>query len=280
MPERPPIYRPVAEHLPAVYQEEPASWEQLTGYLSALDTLLRAYVAQLEDVTTWLSPNARDVQPPGLPPGAPAADRHRAVFAELASWFAWEFPQSWRVGRDVESQLDRERAFLLRAARLWRRRGTPQGFVDWFCFAFGIEAPVGTEDDDRPLLIEHFKHRPTGDPSGRDEDEDDDADQYALRVTLLVPRTAAFDDYRRRREAVEFVERWLPAHIHGSVCWVLPGEDWRPTSSAEMRELLEELAGYTPEEDGIHVRGEGVDPIPPNRLGQGRLPGTGVRAED
>ena len=272
MPDRTPLYRQVAEHLPGVYQEDADSWAQLAGYLAPVDALLRAYVAQLEDVTTWLSPDARSMQPPGLPAGAPAADRHRAVFDELASWFAFEFPASW--SEDPARDLDRRRAFLLRAARLWRRRGTPQGFVDWFCFAFEVDPA------NRPLLLEHFKYRPAGDTSGRDEDEDPDDDRYGLRATLLVPRTDQFDDYRRRREVVEFVERWAPAHVLFAVCWVLPDQDWRPATPAAMATLLDELAGYTPEEDGIHLKNGNVEPIPPNRLGQGRLPGTGVRPED
>ena len=72
MPDRTPLYRQVAEHLPGVYQEDADSWAQIAGYLAPVDALLRAYVAQLEDVTTWLSPDARSMQPPGLPAGAPA----------------------------------------------------------------------------------------------------------------------------------------------------------------------------------------------------------------
>lgn len=282
MPDHGALYRPVAEHLPAVYQEDEASWNQVTGFLGLVDELYRAYVAQLEDVTTWLSPAAANVQPPGLsshaqPPaaGGPAAGAlaEQELLDELASWFSFTFPLSWSGG-DLEAPQDRlrrkERAFVLRAARIFRRRGTPQGFVDWFCFAFDVP------ETDRPVLIEHFKYRPSGDPSGLTAA---DPDPYGLRVTLLVPRTAAFDDYRRRREAADFVRHWLPAHLLTTVCWVDPAEDWRPLDAAGMRSILTRLAGYTPEDDGIHFSGPGIDPIPPNRLGQGRLPGTGVRED-
>lgn len=282
MPDHGTLYRPVAEHLPAVYQEDEASWEQLTGYVGLFDELYRAYVAQLEDVTTWLSPAAANVQPPGLsshaqPPeaggAAAGALAEQALLEELASWFSFAFPLSWSPG-ELEAPQDqlrrKERAFVLRAARIFRRRGTPQGFVDWFCFAFDIA------ETDRPVLIEHFKYRPPGDTSGLTAAE---PDAFGLRVTLLVPRTDAFDDYRRRREVADFVRNWLPAHLLTTVCWVDPEEDWRPLNAAGMRSILTRLAGYTPEDDGIHFSGPAVDPTPPNRLGQGRLPGTGVRED-
>jgi hypothetical protein len=273
-----PLYRPIAEHLPAVYQEDIQSWDELTGYLALVDALYRAYVAELEDVTSWLSPAAANVQPPGLRAAGGGGERELALLDELASWFGFAFPGSWRPAED-EASLDalraKERAFVLRAARLFRRRGTPQGFVDWFCFAFDIVEP-----DERPVLLEHFKYRPGGDTHGSAPPDPLDPDPFALRVTLLVPRTDAFDDYRRRREAAEFVRQWLPAHLLGVLCWVDPEVDWQPTNAAQMRNVLDRLAGYTPEEDGLHLRGEAVDPIPPNRLGQGRLPGTGVRPEE
>ncbi len=273
-----PLYRPIAEHLPAVYQEDIQSWDELTGYLSLVDALYRAYVAQLEDVTTWLSPAAASVQPPGLDAAGAGAGRELALLEELASWFGFALPGSW-LAADDEASLDalraKGRAFALRAARLFRRRGTPQGFVDWFSFAFDLDTPAV-----RPVLLEHFKYRSASDTYGTAPPDPDDPDPSALRVTLLVPRTAAFDDYRRRREAAEFVRDWLPAHLLGTLCWVDPEVDWQPTDAVQMRAVLEELAGYTPEEDGIHLRGETVDPIPPNRLGQGRLPGTGVRPEE
>ncbi|MGZ8716856.1 MAG: hypothetical protein ACXWYO_07065 [Gaiellaceae bacterium] len=282
MPDHGALYRPVAQHLPAVYQEDESSWEQLTGYLELLDRLYRAYIAQLEDVTTWLSPAAANVQPPGLSaqtqppvPGGPAAGaaREQALLEELAAWFSFTFPLSWSGG-DLEAPQDelrrKERAFVARAARIFRRRGTPQGFVDWFCLAFDVP------EAHRPVLIEHFKYRPSGDSSGLTAA---DPDPYGLRVTLLVPRSAAFDDYRRRREVVEFVRNWLPAHLLTAVCWVDPEAEWRPVDAAGMRSILTRLAGYTPEDDGIHFSGPDIDPIPPNRLGQGRLPGTGVRED-
>lgn len=272
MADRAPLYRPVASHLPPVYQEDVTSWEQLTGFLEPLDALLRAYVAQLEDLTTWLSPGAAAVQPPGLAPSGAAAERQLALLAELASWFGFAFPESWRVPGDPLAEIERRTDFVRRAARLWRRRATPQGFVDWLSFAFGLDDPAG-----RPILIEHFKYRPSGDTSGTTAADDD---PYALRLTLLVPRTAAFADYRRRREVVEFVERWAPAHLLTAVCWVRPDAGWDPTDLAEMRSVIESLVGFTPEEDGIHLDADDVDPTPPNRLGTGLLPGPGVAPGD
>jgi hypothetical protein len=266
-----PEYRPIAEHLPAIYQEDPASWEQVQGFLGLVDALYRAYLASLDDLTTWLSPEARTVQPPGVAPQDDPVGAYRAVFAELADWFAYAFPPSWASG-DADADLDRQREFLLRVARFWRRRGTPSGFYSWFCFYFGLSP---ASPDDLPILIEHFKYRPPSDTSGQQKPDPLVPDPYAHRVTLLVRRTTTFDDYRRRREVVQFVSREAPAHLLFRVCWVPPGYTLDLTKTAAVRTVLESLAGYVTYDDGIHLDEPPAVAKAGDRLGQGQLPGGG-----
>ena len=198
-------YRPIAEHLPGVYQGDAASFAQVRGYTQLVDALYRAYLAQLDDLTTWLSPDARDVWPPGLQPSAPMEAVYAAygdVFNEVARWFAFRFPESWNL-TDEEDELDRERHFLLRVPRFWRRRGTPRGFVAWFCFYFKLFTRP-----ERPQLLEHFKYRPADDTSGTTAG---DEDPYAHRVTLLVPRSGEFRTVSRRRISTFACAGWRRA---------------------------------------------------------------------
>lgn len=273
-----PLYRPAVDSLPAVYQEDAASFEQVSGYLALADELLRGYLAALEDLPAWLSPEARGVRPPGPTAGLPAglspqqeADRQLAavegVFAELAGWFAFKLPASWRKP-DPEATLDRHRDFLLRGARLWRERGTPRGFIAWFCFYFEL-----SEVDEVPILLEHFKYRDDH-ALGAEGDTRDDA--YAHRVSLLVP-LKAFDAYERRREAVQFVARYAPAHLLVRVCWTAEGFTPPPLDDeAKVRELLGTITSFVEADDGIHLGKCPLDEAGPrDRLGQGQLPGGG-----
>jgi hypothetical protein len=274
VPEHAPLYRPVAAHLPAIYQEDAESWAQVTGYLGLLDELFRAYAAQVEDVTTWLSPAGVRQPAPGRAPGTTAEVEE--LLDELADWFAFRFPASWDPApgapdAEVAAALARRRDFVLRAARFWRRRGTPQGLVAWLSFLFALDTVA-----DRPIVLEHFKYRPAGDTTGSAEGDDD---PYALRLSVLVPRTAAFDDYRRRRELVEAVERWAPAHLMTRVCWFDPDrltatDDTRidPADVARTRALLADIRDFIPEADGIHLHDPDVAPAAGDRLGHGRLP--------
>jgi hypothetical protein len=188
------------------------------------------------------------------------------VFDELARWFAFRFPESWNV-TDQEDQLDRKRHFLLRAARFWRRRGTPRGFVAWFCFYFRLFSRP-----QRPQLMEHFKYRPASHTSGSAPGDDD---AYAHRVTLLVPRSEEFREYVRRREAVEFVARNAPAHLVVRVCWVAPGYRVDLADPAAVRAVLERLSQFTPLEDGIHLVTPPSEGVVTDHLTTGRLPGGG-----
>lgn len=268
MPEAPAGYRPIAEHLPAIYQEDADSWQQVQGFLGLLDDLYRDYLGALDDLTTFLSPEARLVQPPGVAPQADPTRAYTGVFAELADWFAFAFPASWSAGLKADELLDRQREFLLRVSRFWRRRGTPSGFYSWFCFYF--------QPKERPFLIEHFKYRPPNDPSGTDPPDPSAPDEYAHRVTLLVPRTKDFDDYRRRREVVQFVAHDAPAHLLVRVCWVPPEFEIALTSTAKVRALLDTLAGYVAYDDGIHLDQSPGTATALERLGQGQLPGGGT----
>jgi hypothetical protein len=270
-----PEYRPIAEHLPAIYQEDAASWEQVRGFLGLVDALYRSYLGALEDLTTWLSPDARTVQPPGIAPQDDPVAEYMAVYAELADWFAYAFPPSWATG-DADADLDRRRAFLLRVARLWRRRGTPGGFYAWFGFYFfGLTVPA---HDDRPIMIEHFKYRAANDTSGATKPDPNAPipDPAAHQVTLLVPRTTAFDDYRRRREVVQFVAREAPAHLLFRVCWVPPGYALSLTNTAAVRKVLASLVSYVTYDDGIHLDEPPGTAKAVDRLGEGLLPGAGT----
>ena len=283
MPEHVALYRPSVEALPAVYQDDPVSYEQVTGFLSFVDDLLRAYLAALEDVTAWLGPEALGVRPPGLSSGLAAEpgveQEHpevvavREVFAELAGWFAFTTPRSWEQldpggAPDPEATLDRQREFLLRAARIWRERGTPRGFLAWLCFWFELE-----EDDEVPLLLEHFKYR---DDHTIGSEGDTREDPFAHRVSLLVP-LGAFGTYERRREVVQFVARHAPAHLVVRVCWVAQGfEGPALGDEAAVRELLRTISNFVEEDDGVHLGKCPLDQAGPrDRLGQGVLPGGG-----
>jgi hypothetical protein len=268
--ERAPRHRPVAEHLPAVYQGDADSWAQVRGYLGLVDALDRAALAEIEDLPLWLSPDARKLHPPGLRPGAGPDEvyaRYLALAGELADWFGFTYPESWSVPGDRERELDRKLEFCRRAARLWRRRGTPRGFYAWLCFWFELD-----DRDDRPALIEHYKIRVSA----------TDPDEGARTITLLVPRGDAFERYERRRELVRFVDRHAPAHLVVRVCWIHPQDLANrypaPTDSAavkrtKLRTLVETVGDYTPEEDGIHLELSPFPDRPLDRLGHGTLPG-------
>jgi hypothetical protein len=268
--ERPPAYTPIVEHLPAVYQDDAASFAQVSGYLGLLDELLRDAVLTLDDALLWLSPEFRALHPPGLPADAPVEDvyaRYRGVADELASWFGYRFPHSWERRDDPDSELNRKRAFLWRAARLWRRRGTPRGFYVWLAFSFDLWDP-----QERPVMIEHFRYRDTD--VGASAADDDD---FAHRVTLLVPLSDRFPDLRRRRELIAWVEREAPAHLFVRVCWLarddkrLTGFD--PSDAPAVRTLLRTVATYTPLEDGIHLETPPPEGRAQDSLGHGTLPG-------
>lgn len=197
-------YTRLALHLPAVYQDDVASFAQIDAYLGLVDELNHAYVERLEDLALTLGPDAALRWPTDVPldaGGDAVVAAYLGLYDEVATWGGFRFPASW--SEDEDGVLLR-RQLLARMARLWRRRGTPRGFLDWFCLAFGI-AP-----DRRPYLLEHFKV-----PGPQIEDPE-------LTGTLFVPSTAQFSDYRRRREAVEFVGWYAPAHVALRVCWTRP----------------------------------------------------------
>jgi hypothetical protein len=274
VPERVPRYRPIAEHLPAVYQTDADSWEQVRGYTGLVDDLGRAALAGLEDLPLWLSPDARELHPPGLPAGASADEvyaRYLALADELADWFGFEYPETWSVPSDRERELDRKLEFCRRAARFWRRRGTPRGFYAWLCYWFELVDRV-----DRPAMIEHYAIRANA----------SDPDEGARRVTLLVPRGTAFARYERRRELVRFVDRHAPAHLVFQICWIHPADlanlypaptDSAATKRTKLRALVDTVGDFTPEADGIHLELSPFPNRPLDRLGHGTLPGTAER---
>lgn len=271
-----PDYLPLALDLPAIYRDDQASFAQLDSYLALIDTLLRDDLADLFDIELWLSPDGLTMWPPGVSPDSPPAGVHRAYLAcqdELAAWTGFAFPVGWPQD-DVG--LRKRRTYLQRAARLWRRRGTPAGLVDWFSLAF--DSALGGE---KPRLIEHYK---VADPLAPETVED----EPWLRATLFVPDNGDFGALSLRRQAIAFVDRYAPAHVHVRVCWYRPDAfvfPAAPTSGStqtqvtawqtQIRKVLCELVNVTDHAHAIRVwecigKGEAKD-----RLGVGTLPGGG-----
>lgn len=258
---------PLAQELPAVYQADATSFAQLDGYLGLVDEVLRTCAEELAELGSWLSP-AGQVWPPGLPVDAGAPALHDALvelYDVLAGWSAFRFPGSWRT--DAEG-MARRREYVARAARVWRRRGTPRGFLDWFCLCFGVRDPQA-----RPVLLEHFKY---GEPAAGEPGL-----PPGLRATLLVPTTAPFREYATRVEAAAFVARYAPSHVLVRLCWReppvrLPDPPAAGADATEyrrsMRALLCSVRDEVPHSAALHL-GRCVDEGPPrDRLDVGRLP--------
>jgi len=195
-----------AATLPALYQDDAASFAQVDAFLGIADDLNEALVDTLGSLAWDIGPDAALRWPSHVPLGAGRDELMADLTARydlLTQWFALDAPGSWGLG---ETGVAARRRFVSRAARLWRRRGTPRGFVDWFCTYFGIEAST-----ERPFLLEHFKV-----PGGVL-----DAEPYT--ATLFVPNSSPFADYRRRLEAAQFARWYAPAHVVVRVCYVEMG---------------------------------------------------------
>ncbi|MFF0204623.1 hypothetical protein [Streptomyces sp. NPDC005017] len=273
-------YTTIATHLPGVFAADRESFEQIEGFLALVDDLNRAYLDRLAELPLWYSP-AGAAWPPGLPAdagGDALLTRISELYDELADWYGFVFPGTWR---DAQG-LTRKREFLEKAARLWRRRGTPRGFLDWFCLWFGLSEP-----SQRPLLVEHFKYATAGERAGTPHTDTDGRRRPLpwLRATLFVPVSAAFPDAAARTEASLVVERYAPAHVLTRLCWVPdgfvlerrqgPGAD-DPETEEEFRErvrgLLCGLVDLTEHKDGLRL-GSCIDEgAAADRLDVGRLP--------
>lgn len=268
-------YTRLAQYLPAVYSDDAASFAQIDAFLGLVDELNHAYLERLEDLALTLGPDAALRWPTDLPldaGGDALIEAYLAVYDEVATWAAMTFPPSWT--RDEDGVVQR-RELLARTARVWRRRGTPRGFLDWFCLCFQV-APA-----DRPYLLEHFKV-PGGWP------------EPGLTGTLFVPSSEQFSDFRRRHEAIEFVNRYAPAHVLLRVCWARPDfeladppDPMGPGASAteiaayledvddyreKLRTLICDTVSFIDHPNGIRIwecvdAGRDID-----RLGVGRLP--------
>jgi hypothetical protein len=215
-PARGPDHTRLATSLPAVYQEDERSFAQVDAFLGLADELSHAVIERLEDALTILGPDATLRWPADLPLDAGAdalVAHHLATYDEVARWASVTFPSSWP---GTERGLQQRRELLARCARLWRRRGTPRGFLSWFCLWFDLPAAG------RPYLLEHYKAPGaglTGEP---------------YTATLFVPTSVpvpstgdpstakGFLDWQRREEAAELVRRYAPAHVSMRVCFTDP----------------------------------------------------------
>ena len=277
-------YTRLAAQLPAVYQDDAASFAQVDAYLGLADELNHAIVERLEDMLLVLGPDAILRWPTDLPLDAGAdalLASYLATYEVVAAWASYTFPARW--SRD-EAGLARRREFLARSARLWRRRGTPRGFLSWFALYFGVA------DTDLPYLLEHYKA-----PGAGVTDE-------SYTATLFIPSATQFTEWGRRGEAAEFVNRYAPAHVSMRTCFVdpvafaaipvfknLPTLPANPTNAqvsayatavaarqADLNTLLCSVVSVVNHANGIHIyecidEGRTID-----RLDVGLLPTTGT----
>ncbi|MFG2825021.1 hypothetical protein ACGFX4_37025 [Kitasatospora sp. NPDC048365] len=277
---RSPDYTRLSAQLPAAYQEATASFAQVDAYLGLADELNRAIVERLEDLLPALGPDAPLRWPTDLPldaGGDALLSCYLAAYDEVAAWAGFTFPESWTKD---EAGLARRREFLARSARLWRRRGTPRGFLSWFALYFGLA------EAELPYLLEHHRAVGTG-PAIR---------PYTATLLVPVPR---FTDWAAREEATDFAHRYAPAHVRMRLCFVDPAIFAKPpftdppvlpaspteaqldayAAAVAAREqdfhtLVCSTVSVTDHGNGIHIHacideGRAVD-----RLGAGRLPTT------
>lgn len=104
----------MGEHLPALYQQDPFA-QRLTG---SLDEVLAPIFACLDNLEAYLDPNL-----------APEDFLHW-----LAGWVGLLLDDTWPV--------ERRRAFLARAAELYRVRGTPRGLAAYLELLTGGEVEI------------------------------------------------------------------------------------------------------------------------------------------
>lgn len=282
---RSPDFTPTSALLPPVYQDEATSFAQVDAYLGLADELARSRVEALEDCVAVLGPDAALRWPTDLPLAAGAAALVKdltATYDEVARWVAFTIPSTWPEGAEGVAA---RRRFLGKASRLWRRRGTPRGFVDWFSLYYRLPG-VG----DRPVLVEHYKIAGPGffpDP---------------FTATLFVPVSAAVETYAQRLDVAEFVRWYAPAHLDIRVCFVRPDvfatfavftapavltgdgvaavtayETALRTQAKLLRELLCSVVSVVTHADGIHLYGCPAEnpPVPErgiDHLGVGALP--------
>jgi hypothetical protein len=282
---RSPDFTATSALLPPVYQEEVASFAQVDAYLGLADEVARARVEALEDLAAVLGPDAALRWPTDLPMTAGAqalVGDLTATYDEVARWVAFRFPSTWPEGADGVAA---RRTFLGKAARLWRRRGTPRGFVDWLSLYHRLPS-----ESDRPVLVEHHKVAGPGFSPG------------PFTATLFVPVSAAVATYAQRLDVAEFVRWYAPAHLDIRVCFVRPdvfdtfGVFAAPAVLADdtaaavaayesdlraqaklLRELLCSVVSVVTHADGIHLYGCPAERPPVaerdiDHLGIGALP--------
>ena len=134
------LYTPIAEELPHIYRTgDRESWRQVQVYLSLVDGVCRHYLNQLVELPAVLSPAARFLTPPGEDESSSLTDiqcRRNQLLDKVANWFGCVFPDyiDWRVDAALSTDhnnevIRRKSDFLRRCPSLWRRRGTPTGFL-------------------------------------------------------------------------------------------------------------------------------------------------------
>ncbi|CAB1062430.1 hypothetical protein D1BOALGB6SA_7207 [Olavius sp. associated proteobacterium Delta 1] len=108
-------------YLPAVYQEDPVSRDFLERFLSLFETVLYGLENEISQIYRYFDPDTTPVE----------------FFAWLSSWLNLSLEEGWPA--------QTKQQFILKAANLFRRKGTPQGLADF------IEIVTGQ----RPIIWEH-----------------------------------------------------------------------------------------------------------------------------
>ena len=179
-------YTRLAQYLPAVYQDDAASFAQIDAFLGLADELNHAYLERLDDLSLVLGPDAALRWPTDLPldAGRDALARRVPVRATTRwpRWAAFAFPAV--VG-----------------ARRGRRRAAAhvpgQGGPD-------LAAPRHAARVPRLVLpgLRDRRRRRGRTCSSTSRCPVRRSSTRSSRGTLFVPSTSQFSDYRRRHEAV------------------------------------------------------------------------------
>lgn len=301
------LYCPSYSELPEIYRRDSRSWEQIQDYMGMVDSLCRQYLNDLIEFPLWMSPAALDLFPPGssfTQSARKIAEQQNAALDEVARWMAFDFPQHeiWQINRSDNVQqcrqvLERKADLLRRLPKLFRERGTPKGFLAFFCFCFGLDP---RSENECPILIEHFNYRGTGpdsdekrprnktpeirsgDPIGvkcEREKKDRVDDGFAWRCTMLLPQHEVFDSWSKYKTIIHWIHRNKPAHVLIDT-YLVTASFW-PTligdllpSESRLAEILRQVRMNVDKQEALHLRAKSQLSSGVQEIELGRLPGT------